>query len=82
MSRSLFIIRNPDSPLLKYINFEKENYMVVLIQNAVYSDELRKKKVKILKEDAELSKINAGNQVIDYNELLNLIFSNDKVVCI
>ena len=83
MSKSLFIIRNPNSPLLKYIDMEKDNHETILIHNAVYSEELRKiNKVKILKEDAELRKIKEGNQVIDYDEMLDIIFSADKVVCI
>lgn len=83
MTKSLFIIRNPDSPLLKYIDIKKENHEVMLIHNAVYSEELRKtNKVKILKEDAELRKIDAENQAIGYDEMLKMIFSNDKVVCV
>jgi|TARA_B100000315_G_scaffold246469_1_gene273804 sulfur transfer complex TusBCD TusB component (DsrH family) len=82
MKKSLFIIRNPDSPLLKYIDFAKENYEAVLIHNAVYSEELRKiNTVKILKEDADLRKIKAENQVVDYNEMVKMIFSSDKVIC-
>lgn len=83
MPKSLFIVRNPDSPLLKYIDIKRENNETLLIQNAVYSEELRKTgKVKILKEDAALRKIKAENQVVDYDEMLDMIFSNDKVVCI
>tara|TARA_Y100000031_G_C8047133_1_gene304442 strand:- start:67 stop:318 length:252 start_codon:yes stop_codon:yes gene_type:complete len=81
MKKSFFIIRNPDSSMLKYIDLEKENHTAILIHNAVYSEELRKiNKVKILKEDAELRKINGENQIVDYSGMLEMIFSVDKVV--
>ncbi len=83
MKKSLFIIRNPDSPLLKYFDIKKENHEAILIQNAVCLEKLRKiDKVKVLKEDADLCKINTENQAIDYKEMLNIIFSTDKVVCV
>lgn len=83
MPKSLFIVRNPDSPLLKYIDIKGENNETLLIQNAVYSEDLRKtEKVKVLKEDAEQRNINVENQVIDYDEMLEMIFSNDKVICL
>lgn len=83
MTKSLFIIRNPDSPLLRYIDIEKENYEAILIQNAVCSEELRKiGKIKILKEDAELHNITENSRLINYNEVLNLIFPSDKIVCV
>ena len=78
----LLIIRNPDSPLLDYLDLKRENQELFLIQNALFSEKLREGNVKMLDEDARTRKIEAGAKSADYDALLDSIFSNDLVICV
>jgi len=89
MKTRTIIIRNPDSPLLDYLDLKRENQNVFLIQNAVFSEKLRQGDVKLLDEDARARKIDAGGSpgerqitTVDYDAMLDAIFSNDVVICI
>lgn len=89
MKTRTLIIRNPDSPLLDYLDLERENQNVFLIQNAVFSKKLRQGDVKLLDEDARARKIEAGGSLgeqqittVDYDTMLDAIFSNDLVICV
>ena len=78
----LLIIRNPESPLLDYIDLKRENQEIFLIQNAVFSEKLREGNVKILDDDTRARKIEAGGKTVDYDALLDSIFANDVVICV
>ena len=82
MQKRLLIIRNPDSPLLDYLDLKRENQEIFLIQNAVFSKKLREGNVKILADEASARKIEAGEKSADYDAMLDSIFSNDLVICV
>ncbi|MFQ5432438.1 MAG: hypothetical protein ACE5EN_08035 [Nitrospinota bacterium] len=82
MQKRLLIIRNPESPLLDYLDLRRENQEIFLIQNALYSGKLREGDVKMLDEDARARKIEAGGKSADYDALLDAVFTNDLVICI
>jgi len=82
MKTRTLIIRNPDSPLLDYLDLKRENQELFLIQNALFSEKLREGNVKMLDEDARARKIEAGGKSADYDALLDAIFSNDLVICV
>ncbi len=82
MQKRLLIIRNPDSPLLDYLDLKRENQEIFLIQNAVFSKKLREGNVKILGDDASARKIETGGKTVDYDAMLDAIFSNDLVICV
>jgi hypothetical protein len=82
MKKRTLIIRNPDSPLLGYLDLNRENQEIFLVQNAVFSEELRKGKVTLLDEDARARKIDAPGKLADYNAMLDAIFDADLVLCV
>ena len=82
MQKRLLIIRNPDSPLLDYLDLKREGQEIFLIQNAVFSEKLREGDVKILEDDARARKIETGGKAVDYDAMLDSIFSNDLVICV
>ena len=49
--------------MLDYLDLERENQEVFLIQNAVFSEKLREGDVKLLDEDARARKIEAGGSL-------------------
>ncbi len=79
MSKRLLIIRNPDSPLLDYLELDRADQEIFLMQNAVYSEKLRGKKVKLLDEDARSRKMEASAKLADYGDIVDAIFTADKV---
>lgn len=74
----LLIVRNPDSPLLPHL-LGAEGQKVVLIQSAVYDENLRQKGTA-LDTDALARGINAP--AITASELVDEIFKAEKVFCI
>lgn len=78
----LLIIKNPDSPLLKYMDMERADQKIALIQNGVYSEELRAQNALILEDDARARKTGAPGGTIDYGMLLDAIFEADRAICI
>jgi hypothetical protein len=82
MQKRLLIIRNPDSPLLDYLDLKRENQEIFLIQNAVFSEKLREGNAKTLDDDARARKIEADAKSVDYDAMLDAIFSNDIVICV
>ena len=78
----LLIIKNPDSPLLDYLDLKRENQEIFLIQNAVFSKELREGNVKILGGDASARKVDAGAKSADYDAMLDAVLANDVVICV
>lgn len=77
--RRLLIIRNPDSPLLDYLDLDRADQEIFLMQNAVYSKKLRGKKVKLLDEDARARKMEANGKLADYGNIVDAIFAADGV---
>ncbi len=81
MAKRLLIVRDPESPLLKHINLDKNDYEIVLIQDGVHSEELRAKNAKTLDVDAKARKVVSEN-VVTYDEIVEKIFEADKAFCI
>ncbi len=82
MKKRMLIIRNPDSPLLDYLDFSRENQEIFLAQNAVFSEKLREGNVKLLKDDARAAKIDTPGKLADYDTMLDAVFTADLVICI
>ena len=82
MKKRLLIIRNPDSPLLDYLDLSRENQEIFLAQNSVFSEKLREGDVKLLTYDARAAKIDAPGKLADYDTMLDAIFTADLVICI
>jgi hypothetical protein len=79
----LLIVRNPQSPLLEYFDTGAENIKVVLVQNGVYSDELRSKGALSLDSDARARKLDvASDKRVNYDELLDAVFQADNVLVV
>ncbi len=81
MAKRLLIVRDPESPLLRHINLDKNDYEIVLIQNAVNSEELRAKNAKTLDVDANARKV-VSESATTYDEIIEKIFEADKAICI
>lgn len=77
MPKRLLIIRNPDSPLLDYLDLNKADQEILLLQNAVYSENLKGKNTKILEEDARARKMEASGKLADYGDIVDAIFASD-----
>ena len=82
MKKRLLIIRNPDSPLLGYLDLSRKNQEIFLTQNAVFSEKLREGDVKLLADDARAAKIDAPGKLADYETMLDAVFTADLVICI
>jgi sulfur transfer complex TusBCD TusB component (DsrH family) len=79
----LLIVRNPQSPLLEYLDTGAENIKVVLVQNGVYSDELRSNGALSLDNDVRARKLDVANDNrINYDELLDAVFQADNVLVV
>ena len=78
----MLIIRNPDSPLLDYLDLSRKNQEIFLTQNSVFSEDLRKGDIKLLKDDARAAKIDAPGKLADYDTMLDSVFTADLVICI
>jgi len=79
MPRRLLIIRNPDSPLLDYLDLDRADQEIFLMQNAVYSEKLKSKNAKILDEDARAGKMETSGKLADYGDIVDAIFAADSV---
>lgn len=75
MPRRLLIIRNPDSPLLDYLDLDRADQEIFLLQNAVYSEKL--KNAKILDKDARARKMESSGKLADYGDIVDAIFASD-----
>ena len=82
MKKRLLIIRNPDSPLLGYLDLSRKNQEIFLTQNAVFSEKLREGDVKLLADDARAAKIDVPGKLADYETMLDAVFTADLVICI
>jgi hypothetical protein len=78
----LLIVKNPDSPLLKYLDAARDGQKVALIQNGVYSEKLRAQNALVLEPDARARAMASTDGLIDYGQLLDAIFEADRVLCI
>ena len=81
MSKRLLIVRNRNSNLLRQIDLDRAEQKIVLIQDGVYSEELREKGALLLKQDADARKIET-DKVIDFDALLDEIIDAEKVISI
>jgi len=82
MSKRLLIIRDPGSRLLDYLNLDRDDQEIVLIQNAVYSERLRQKNASLLEEDVKARNIDTDGKTVDYDKLVDAIFSAQRVICV
>lgn len=78
----LLIVKNPDSPLLKYVDATRDGQKIALIQNGVYSEKLRAQNALVLETDARARGMAPTDRQIDYGQLLDVILEADRVLCI
>lgn len=79
----LYIVRNPDSKLLDFLDMDSKNHKVVLVQNGVYSEALTAKGASVLADDAKARNLTvADDKKINYDGLLDAVFESDGVLVI
>ncbi len=82
MKKRLLLVRNPDSPALEYIDTNREKQEIVLLQNGVFSSNLMEKGAKLLENDVKARKIEENENLINYDELLDLIVWSNQIITI
>jgi len=82
MKKRLLLVRNPDAPALEYIDTNRENQEIVLLQNGVFSSNLRGNGAKLLENDVKARKLEENENLINYDELLDLILWSDQIITI
>lgn len=82
MKKRLLIVRNPDSPLLEYLNLEGKEQEIILVQNGVFSSKLREKGANILENDAKARKIGYNTNWVNYEKMLDSILSAEQIILI
>jgi sulfur transfer complex TusBCD TusB component (DsrH family) len=82
MKKRLLLVRNPDAPTLEYIDTNRKNQEIVLLQNGVFSSNLKEKGAKLLENDVKARKLKENGNLINYDELLDLILWSDQIITI
>jgi len=82
MKKRLLLVRNSDSPALEYIDTNRENQEIVLLQNGVFLSNLKEKGAKSLENDIKARKLEENGNLINYDELLDLILWSDQIITI
>ncbi len=79
----LLIVRDARSPVLDYADLDSSNVEIVLIQNGVYSEQLRAKNALSLQGDAKARKLALPpDKLTDFDGLLDAIFRADNVLVV
>lgn len=79
----LLIVRDPRSPLLERLDLDAKNLNIVLVQNGVYSEQLRAKGARSLDVDLRARKLDATDaERVGYDELLDAVFQSDNVLVV
>jgi len=82
MKKRILLVRNPDSPTLEYFDTNREHQEIVLLQNGVFSSNLRENGAKLLENDVKARKLEENESLINYDELLDLIIWSDQIITI
>jgi len=82
MKKRLLLVRNPSAPALEYIDTNRENQEIVLLQNGVFSSNLKEKSAKLLEDDVKARKLEENGNLINYDELLDLVLWSDQIITI
>lgn len=72
-------MRDADSPLLEYLDLDKKDQQIILMQKAVDSEKFKGRNVLLL-ETGEKAETN--RKPINYDEAIDAIFSADKIICV
>ena len=84
MMKILFLLHSQPDDLVKEM-IEKQSLehevKIVLIQDAVGLEESLPGQILALEDDLQKRSISGNVPTIGYNELLGLIFQNDRVLC-
>ena len=79
-SRLLYLLRTPSVDPLIQQDHPADDTTVVLLHDAVRLHDLPASRVFALAEDAAERDVNPSVPAISYKELLNLVFTADRVV--